>query len=124
LSAHQQKQLVSATLDGAREKDALLRSGRIPIQIEGKIVVLVDDGIATGYTTRAAIGYIRRRKPAKLILAVPVAPPDSLQTLRRSVDDIICLETPELFGAVGAFYEEFPQVEDAEVRELLEALQR
>ena len=78
-------------------------------------MIVVDDGIATGATTRAALHAIRMRKPGKLVLAVPVAPTDTLKTLRGEADDIVCLEDYEDFGAIGLFYSDFRQVSDTEV---------
>lgn len=88
-------------------------------KIEGRHVIVVDDGIATGATTRAALRAIRARKPGKLVLAVPVAPTSTLNELRDEADDIVCLEDYENFGAIGLFYSDFRQVSDAEVIELL-----
>src|SRR5674476_1237037 len=85
----------------------------------GRIVIVVDDGIATGATTRAALRAIRMRKPGKLVLAVPVAPTDTLQKLQGEADDIVCLEDYEDFGAIGLFYSNFTQVSDTEVVEML-----
>ena len=90
-------------------------------EIAGHTVIVVDDGIATGATTRAALRAINIRKPAKLVLAVPVAPTHTLKTLRAEVDDIVCLEDYENFGAIGYFYSDFRQVSDAEVIALLAA---
>lgn len=87
--------------------------------IEGRCVILVDDGIATGATMRAAIEALRRQSPAKIVVAVPVAPPDTVIRLRAEADEVICLETPELFMAIGQFYTEFPQLSDEAVREQL-----
>lgn len=87
--------------------------------ITGQVVIVVDDGIATGATTRAALKAIRARKPKELVLAVPVAPPDTIERLRGEVDALICLETPELFGAIGYFYRDFRQVSDEEVVQIL-----
>jgi predicted phosphoribosyltransferase len=87
--------------------------------IAGQVVIIVDDGIATGATTRAALQAIRNRKPKELVLAVPVAPPDTIERLRVEVDALICLEMPELFGAIGYFYRDFRQVGDEEVVETL-----
>ena len=88
-------------------------------QITGRVVIVVDDGIATGATTRAALQATRTRKPSKLVLAVPVAPTDTLKKLRGEADDVICLEDYEEFGAIGFFYSDFRQVSDTEVIEIL-----
>ena len=88
-------------------------------QIAGHTVIVVDDGIATGATTRAALRAIRMRKPRKLVLAVPVAPTDTLKDLRDEADEIVCLEDYEDFGAIGLFYSDFSQVSDTEVTETL-----
>jgi predicted phosphoribosyltransferase len=88
-------------------------------QIAGRTVIVVDDGIATGATTRAALQAIRMRKPSKLVLAIPVAPTATLKDLRGEADDIVCLEDYENFGAIGLFYSDFRQVSDTEVIEIL-----
>ena len=88
-------------------------------QIAGRTVIVVDDGIATGATTRAALQATRMRKPSKLVLAIPVAPTATLKELRGEVDDIVCLEDYEDFGAIGLFYSDFRQVSDTEVIEIL-----
>ena len=93
--------------------------GRKPVPVAGRTVIIVDDGIATGGTVRAALRAIRQKKPAKLVLAVPVGAPDSILSLERECDEVICLVTPDPFYAVGAHYEEFEQTTDEEVRELL-----
>jgi putative phosphoribosyl transferase len=90
-------------------------AGRSPAAVAGRTVIVVDDGIATGSTMRAALRAIRRRGPAHLVLAVPVAPPETIAALRDEVDEVVCLETPTLFGAIGQFYADFRQLEDAEV---------
>ena len=87
--------------------------------VSGHTVIVVDDGIATGATTRAALHAIRTRKPGTLVLAVPVAPTDTLKKLRREADDTVCLENYEEFGAIGLFYADFRQVSDTEVIEIL-----
>lgn len=87
--------------------------------VAGRIAIVIDDGIATGATVRAALQAIRRRKPRKLVLAVPVAPIGTLAKLREEADDIVCLERHENFGAIGFFYTDFHQVGDEEVIELL-----
>ena len=88
-------------------------------RVAGRTVIVVDDGIATGATTRAALRAIRMRKPSKLVLAVPVAPTATLKELRGEADEIVCLEDYEDFGAIGLFYSDFSQVSDAEVTETL-----
>jgi predicted phosphoribosyltransferase len=93
---------------------------RARAEITGQVVIVIDDGIATGATTRAALQAIRNRKPKELVLAVPVAPSDTITQLRREVDALICLEMPESFGAIGYFYRDFRQVSDQEVVAMLE----
>jgi len=88
-------------------------------ELKGQTVIIVDDGIATGATIRVALRAIRMRKPRKLILAVPVAPTQSLDELRTEADEIVCLEDYEDFGAIGLYYSDFRQISDAEVIELL-----
>lgn len=84
-----------------------------------KTVVLVDDGVATGASIRAAIDGLRAEQPARLVLAVPVAPPDTVKEIKKVVDDLVCLTSPEDFKAVGQFYRNFAQVSDDEVKQLL-----
>ncbi len=88
-------------------------------EIKGKTVILVDDGIATGATMKAAIRTVRRHDPAEVIVAVPVAPPETVESLKELADSVVCLETPSFFYAIGQFYQEFDQVGDAEVIRLL-----
>ena len=83
--------------------------------IEGKVAIIIDDGIATGATTLAAIQAVRSRKPKELVLAVPVAPLDTVKKLHSEVDAIVCLDTPEELGAIGYFYRDFHQIGDEEV---------
>jgi predicted phosphoribosyltransferase len=87
--------------------------------LEGRVVIVIDDGIATGATTRAALRSVRKQRPSELILAVPVAPTRSLQELYGEADAIICLEHHEPFEAVGIYYSDFGQVSDEEVRHVL-----
>lgn len=87
--------------------------------IEGRAAIVVDDGIATGATMRAALRAVRMRKPKTLVLAVPVGPTETLQSLQGDVDDIVCLESHEPFGAIGFFYDNFHQLEDDDVIAIL-----
>ena len=92
---------------------------RSSLDLRGKTVILVDDGLATGYTSLAAIKAVREDKPEKIVLAVPVAPREAIERLKNEVDELICLETPELFFAVGQFYYDFSQTTDEQVAEIL-----
>ena len=87
--------------------------------LKDKVVIVVDDGIATGFTTLAAVKYIRSQKPAKIVLAVAVSAPEAAAKLEKEVDEMICLEKPADFQAVGQFYFSFPQVSDQEAKQLL-----
>ena len=100
------------------------RGGRPPQNVSGLIVILVDDGIATGSSMRAAIRALRQMKPARIVLAVPVAPPSTCSQLQFEVDELVCLEMPEPFYGVGRFYDDFTQVSDEEVIELLDRASR
>jgi putative phosphoribosyl transferase len=102
----------------------LYLGGRAPLVVQGATAIVVDDGIATGTTVRAALKALRRRQPAHLVLAVPVAPPDTVRALRAEVDELVCLAEPEPFHAVGAHYERFHQVDDDEVLAALRAADR
>lgn len=93
--------------------------GRAPIEAMGRIVIVVDDGLATGATMVAALHAVRARQPAMLICAVPVASPESLDLVRPLADEIVCLHAPEDFGSVGRFYRSFEQVEDEQAMSLL-----
>ena len=99
----------------------LYLKGRSPLEVKGKTAIVVDDGIATGASIKAALRALARRDPARIILAVPVAPGDVLVELLGDTDSIVCLETPSPFLAVGAHYRDFPQVDDAAVIAALSA---
>jgi putative phosphoribosyl transferase len=101
-----------------RRRKAYLGSRPRP-RIAGCTAIVVDDGIATGATVRAALIAVRRNGPKRLILAVPVAPLDTVESLRKDVDELICLEVPKEFHAIGEFYVDFAQLEDAHVVDLL-----
>jgi putative phosphoribosyl transferase len=97
-----------------RRRNAYLK-GRDRVPIKGATAIVVDDGIATGATVRAALKALRRGNPKKLVLAVPVAPLDTVKSLRKEVDAIICLQTPDPFYAIGIFYRDFTQMSDEDV---------
>jgi predicted phosphoribosyltransferase len=109
----------------ARERQELERRERLyrgehPFpELAGRRVILVDDGLATGATMRAAVAALRQHRPSRCIVAVPVAPPDTCEDLRAEVDEVVCLMTPEPFYAVGLWYEQFPQLSDEQVRHWL-----
>jgi putative phosphoribosyl transferase len=101
-----------------RRRDAYC-AGRPPVAIAGQTAIVVDDGIATGATMRVALRAVRRRRPDYLVVAAPVAPAATSETFRGKADEIVCLEMPPDFGAIGFFYHDFHQMTDAEVTDLL-----
>ena len=100
---------------------AVYLAGRARAEVAGHTAIVVDDGIATGATMEAALRATRRAGPKRLVLAVPVAPPDTIERLRPEVDEVVCLAIPRHLGAIGAFYADFRQLDDDEVVRLLEA---
>jgi putative phosphoribosyl transferase len=121
--------VTAAGFDAVRDRElaeiqrrrVLYLGGRPHPELRDRVVIVVDDGIATGATTRAALRAVRKQKPKKLILAVPVAPTSTLSELRDEADEIVCLEDHEAFGAIGFFYSDFSQVSDDEVKDILAA---
>ena len=114
------EQVVAAERHEARRRRESYLGGREPAPVEGKTAIVVDDGIATGLTMEVAIRDVKRRQPAHLVVAVPVAPPDTVERLSREVDDFIVLDRARYFlGAIGAYYDRFDQVTDEEVIALL-----
>jgi putative phosphoribosyl transferase len=102
---------------GRRERD--YRNGGAPAPVEGSTAILVDDGLATGSSMRAAVQALRERRAARIVVAVPIAPPEACSALEREADAVVCARTPEPFHSVGAWYEDFEQTTDDEVRRLL-----
>jgi len=100
-------------------REQAYRGNRPRPAVAGKCVILVDDGVATGATMRAGIAGLRQQRPARIVVAVPVAPPDTVALLKAEADELVCLATPEPFFAIGYFYRDFPQMSDEEVKNLL-----
>jgi predicted phosphoribosyltransferase len=100
-------------------REAMYRDGRAPLSVEGKTVLLVDDGLATGSTMKAAVAAVRRLKPSRVVVAVPVGAPDTCTELAAIADELVCVRTPVSFTAVGVWYQDFSQTTDEEVRTLL-----
>ena len=103
-----------------KRREALYRGGRPTLDVTNRTVLLIDDGIATGSTIKAAIAALKKQKAGRIIVGVPVAPPSTIEELRKEVDEVVCLSTPEFFMAISLWYDEFPQTTDDDVRELLE----
>jgi putative phosphoribosyl transferase len=101
-------------------RERAYRGGRPSLNVKGLTAILVDDGIATGSSMRAGVRALRQLKPASVVIATPVAPASTCNRLRREVDELVCLETPEPFYGVGRFYRDFSQLSDEEVNELLD----
>lgn len=106
--------------EAAEEKVRRYRAGRDPLDLAGKSVVIADDGVATGATTIACVRQVRNAGAERVLLAVPVGPPDSIERLQEEADEVVSVATPHHFGAVGQFYEVFDQVSDEEAMEYLE----
>jgi putative phosphoribosyl transferase len=106
-------------LEEIERRRELYLAGRARAPVEGRTAIVVDDGIATGATMEAALHATRRANPKRLLLATPVAPPDTIARLRSQTDEVVCLATPRLFAAIGAFYQDFQQLSDEEVVDLL-----
>ena len=113
------EQRAKEELEEIERRRRIYLADRAPVTVAGCTAIVVDDGIATGTTMRAALKGLRRRNPARLVLAVPVAPPDTIDELRPEVDDVVCLARPSYFGAIGYFYRDFHQLSDDEVIALM-----
>ena len=106
--------------ESLKEKYKLFMGNRQHVPLQGKTVIIVDDGIATGKTLEATVKLVKTEQPAKIVIAVPVAPPESIPRFESMVDEVVCLLTPPYFQAVGQFYEEFYQTSDDEVIQLMQ----
>lgn len=102
-------------------RDTLYRGNRRAVRVSDRTVILVDDGLATGSTMQAAILALRQRRPKQIVVAVPVGARETCESLARSVEEVVCVATPEPFNAVGLWYDDFSQTSDEEVRRLLES---
>ena len=121
ISDDQLQAAIERETDELHRREQAYRGGRPPLDIAGKTVILVDDGIATGASMLAAVRAVRAGEPAQVVVAVPVGPPSACRELAAEADDVVCATMPPGFEAVGQVYEDFHQVSDDEVRELLAA---
>ena len=119
ISKEQIEQITDKVRKELERRERVYRGSRPPMRLEGQTVLLVDDGIATGSSMRAAISALRQVKPARVVVAVPVAPQSTCKRLRSEVDELVCLQAPKHFYAIGQFYEDFSQISDDEVTQLL-----
>ena len=119
ISEHEIDAVVARELRELSRRDRLYRGDRPLSDVASRTVILVDDGLATGATMRAAVQALRQQQPGRIVAAVPTASPDTCQVLKAEADDVICAITPEPFFAVGHWYDDFTQTTDDEVRELL-----
>lgn len=124
LSAQDIDRLAKSQLDEIKRRRGIYLKGRARVPIKGRTAIIVDDGIATGATMRASLLAVRRQAPAHLVLAVPVAAPDTLSRLQNDADDVICLSQPHPFLGVGAHYDDFRQTTDQDVMRLIEEADR
>ncbi len=115
---------IDAVTEGERQelerRESAYRDDRLPPQVEGRTVIVVDDGLATGSTMKAAVGALRSRGAGRIVVAVPTGSPSTCRELAKLADEVVAVTTPDPFFAVGAWYEDFSQTSDQEVRDLLE----
>ena len=119
ISEHEIDAAVTRELQELARREQLFRGDRPPPDVEGRTVILVDDGLATGATMRAAVAALRRQRPDGIVVAVPTASRDTCEALKAEADDVICAMTPDPFFAVGHWYDDFTQTTDEEVRDFL-----
>jgi putative phosphoribosyl transferase len=119
ISGEEIERVTSMELKELERREKAFRGGRPALDVRGKTVIIVDDGIATGSSMSAGIKALRQMQPSRLVVAVPVAPDRTCNRLKNEVDELVCLQTPLSFHAIGQFYEDFSQVPDEEVIELL-----
>lgn len=120
ISEREIRAVVAAEQRELERREREYRGDRPPPDIAGRTVILVDDGLATGASMRVAVAALKQEQPGRLVVAVPIAPPETCDALRREADDVVCAVTPEPFYAVGLWYEDFTQTTDTEVHDLLE----
>ena len=117
------QEVTTAEMAEAHRREERFRGGRPAARIRDRIVILVDDGLATGATMRASVRSVRKSGPARLVVAVPVGSREACAALRREADEVVCLYEPEVFWAVGLYYENFEPTLDAQVAEILQQYQ-
>lgn len=120
LSDVQVAAVIRAEQEELKRREKIYRGNRPPLEVRGRTVILIDDGIATGSSILAAIHALRQMQPAGIVVGTPVGPPDTVIRLQREVNELVCVEMPESFYGVGQFYVDFSQVSDQEVNELLD----
>ncbi|HUF17182.1 MAG TPA: phosphoribosyltransferase [Thermoanaerobaculia bacterium] len=121
VSRQEIEQAAARELLELERRERLFRGDRAAPNLEGRVVILVDDGLATGSTMRAAVAAVRTQKPSRIVVAVPTGAPETCEEFRQDVDEVVCPSTPDYFRAVGMWYDDFTQTEDREVRSILEA---
>ncbi len=112
-------QEIAAKQQQAKKRYEFLRGTKKPLLVKNKTIILIDDGMATGATMFLAIEILKKQGAKKIVVAVPIAPPETIKKLKKAIDEVVCLEQPEFFGAIGAFYRDFEQVEEEECKRVM-----